>query len=589
MKMILFFMKTNKLKLKIFYNISPAKEDFSKYSENNIREFCKFLEKKSGTYKSYLIKNETFINSINSITKIGESILEKIYIINNKLKTVPICPICNLKTKKFKNNHYLETCSGSCGSKLGIKSIKQKYRIFPSQTKQAKEKRLQTNFQRYDSSTFIHSKTGKEKIKNIFIKKYGVDNPWKNKDVINKIQETMLIKYGKKHALQAPILKKKQEITMQERYNVTNSMFDDRLKNKNKFSNRSFYIKNILPIKLNKQKELLNIIPLWKIEDYDGTSTVDYKWLHLTCKTEFYSPFHENGSYVRCKKCFPDFISFPQKFLFDKLKQICEINNIEILQNVRDKISPKEIDIFFPKFNLGIEVNGIFWHQENKSSTSLLEKTNLCKDKNITLLHFWDIEILENLDTVINIIKSKLNLITEKIYARKCIIKELKNEQTKHFLTQHLAGHVNAKINLGLFYANKLVCVASFSKHRFKKSNQYELIRFCSLNNVQIIGGLSKLISFFKKLYNVREIITYADKRISIGKAYSMIGKKLYETPPNYFYSKRNMILSRYQCQKNKLKSILGEKFNPLLTEKQNMLINDWMILKDCGNIVYSI
>ena len=50
--------------------------------------------------------------------------------------------------------------------------------------------------------------------------------------------------------------------------------------------------------------------------------------------------------------------------------------------------------------------------------------------------------------------------------------------------------------------------------------------------------------------------------------------KLLSKTQPNYFYIKGNEILTRYQCQKHKLKQLLGNKFDKDLTETENMLVN---------------
>ena len=56
---------------------------------------------------------------------------------------------------------------------------------------------------------------------------------------------------------------------------------------------------------------------------------------------------------------------------------------------------------------------------------------------------------------------------------------------------------------------------------------------------------------------------------------------------PSYNWIKDNIILSRFQCQKSKLKEILLEKFNEQLSEAENMLLNGFSKIYDCGNIVF--
>ncbi|MBR4315953.1 MAG: hypothetical protein IKP65_03150, partial [Alphaproteobacteria bacterium] len=58
------------------------------------------------------------------------------------------------------------------------------------------------------------------------------------------------------------------------------------------------------------------------------------------------------------------------------------------------------------------------------------------------------------------------------------------------------------------------------------KNYDYELIRFASKIGYQVIGGASKLLSYFRKQYK-GSIISYADRRYSNGKLYEAIGFKL--------------------------------------------------------------
>jgi len=72
--------------------------------------------------------------------------------------------------------------------------------------------------------------------------------------------------------------------------------------------------------------------------------------------------------------------------------------NIEtvVIQNTRNIIPPKEIDIYLPEFHLAIEFNGTYWHRPEvyggydgwlKYHQS---KIDLCAKKGIQLLHLWE-------------------------------------------------------------------------------------------------------------------------------------------------------------------------------------------------------
>ena len=97
------------------------------------------------------------------------------------------------------------------------------------------------------------------------------------------------------------------------------------------------------------------------------------------------------------------------------------------------------------------------------------------------------------------------------------------------------------------------------------------------------MGALSKLISHI----NSKSIISYVDLRYGTGKSYEKIGfKKLGQSKPNYFYTKNHKIReNRLKYQKHKLELIL-EQYDPNLTEWQNMQLNQFDRIWDCGNLI---
>ena len=67
----------------------------------------------------------------------------------------------------------------------------------------------------------------------------------------------------------------------------------------------------------------------------------------------------------------------------------------------------------------------------------------------------------------------------------------------------------------------------------------------------------------------------------SNGSIYMLLGFELKGyTEPNYYYIKGNEVLSRYKCQKHKLKDLL-ENYDDTLTEYQNMTNNGYYRIYD--------
>lgn len=97
----------------------------------------------------------------------------------------------------------------------------------------------------------------------------------------------------------------------------------------------------------------------------------------------------------------------------------------------------------------------------------------------------------------------------------------------------HIHGYIRSKIKLGLFYKNELVSLMIFRKIK----NEYELIRFCSKLNINIINGANKLFKYFIDIYKPNIIITYVNRTWSQGNLYKKLGFKYKsKTQTNRYY-----------------------------------------------------
>lgn len=287
----------------------------------------------------------------------------------------------------------------------------------------------------------------------------------------------------------------------------------------------------------------------------------------------------------------------PYKFtnhssLEKKIQDHLDSLNIEYFTSCRNIISPRELDIYIPEKKLAIEINGLYWHtttaKRNIDKKYHLEKTVACKSKSIKLLHFFEDELRDKFEICKSIISSKVGKI-QQVYARKCLVKSISYSEAKDFcLNYHLQGSTVASVYLGLFYDGSLVSVMTFRKQRFfKTSTAWEIIRYCTKNNLRIVGGASKLFSHFIKNYSPTEVDSYADLRISDGEIYEKLGFKYsHTTQPNYYYVIGKNRSNRLNWQKKSLSKKL-KIFNRNLSEQENMELNGYNRIYDCGNKLY--
>jgi len=263
------------------------------------------------------------------------------------------------------------------------------------------------------------------------------------------------------------------------------------------------------------------------------------------------------GHYTGTSKLEEDFVGFIKSFYSG-----------EIITSVRDKIPPMELDIFLPEFNLGIEINGGYWHSEKfKDKNYHLHKYNLCKNKGIRLISIWEWEILKDKTKIENFIK---NLILEKkkLFARKLSIKEVDVKTQREFLKHnHLQGYVPCTYALGLYQGDELIQLMTL-KVKSKKDKLYEIGRLATKTGFTVLGGTKRLFKYLLSLVDFETIISYNNMDKFTGDTYESLGMSFKSVSIPYGWIRNTEYLPRYATQKSKL---LKQGFDKNLSESEIM------------------
>ena len=300
--------------------------------------------------------------------------------------------------------------------------------------------------------------------------------------------------------------------------------------------------------------------------------------------------YHLNG--CGCQQC-STIKSHYEDALYEYIKSITDTTIIRDNRTILCDLK-QSLDIYLPEFKAAFEFDGLYWHNELKKPDKNyhLNKTTECEKKGIRLIHVFEDEWIYKQDIVKSRIENILGLTENRIYARKCIIKEITNKEAKEFcIKNHLQGSTNGKISLGLYYNEELVSVMTFCELRKNlgsnpEKNHYELLRFCNKLNTNVIGGANKLLKYFINQYQPQEIISYADRRWSQGNMYEKLGFTLsHKSKPNYFYVFGDTKKNRFNFRKN----ILVEKYGcpSDMTEHEFCLSQKWYRIYDCGCLCY--
>lgn len=279
-----------------------------------------------------------------------------------------------------------------------------------------------------------------------------------------------------------------------------------------------------------------------------------------------------------CRMCMPKNSSRGELELrdyIDSLGVMYEANNCSI-------IWPYEVDILIPDHKLAIEYNGLYWHSEQMGKDEYYHeyKRRLLEDKGYQLIHVFEDEFQNKKDIVKSIISQKLKKNTELYHARKLIVTEISKQESKDFFNaNHLYGNGASNVSLALKNdEGEILSVMSFKKDAV---HEWEIKRLCTKVGCNIRGGSSKLFNAFVNNYRPTSIMSYSDKRFSLGNVYNLLGFKYSEDtiPTKWFFKNTGNLLTlrrvnwRYIIQRYKGVGIIDQAFN-----------DGWYLIYDCGH-----
>lgn len=248
----------------------------------------------------------------------------------------------------------------------------------------------------------------------------------------------------------------------------------------------------------------------------------------------------------------------------------------------------REIDIFIPLKNVGIEVNGLYWHTDKFRDRNYHHRK---KDelKVIRLIQITDHQWKTRSGICKSIILNALGL-SSPVNARECVI-ETRDHSTpeirEFFEANHMSGFVAGSFYAVLRCKDSIVCGMILGKSRFHKDGRTELLRYVCARNTNVRGGFSRLFHSYR-LNHHEPVFSYINLDLFDASMYRNNPRWEYggRTDPGYFWTDGNDIVSRYKAMKKNLKSWLPN-YDETLTESENMVRNGFHRYYDCGSMIF--
>lgn len=279
---------------------------------------------------------------------------------------------------------------------------------------------------------------------------------------------------------------------------------------------------------------------------------------------------------------------------------VSEIYSGKIVPSENKLIHPYEIDIYLPELKLGIEFNGLYWHNSDfKHAKYHLNKSNRCAKQGIRLIHIFEDEWIYKRDIIKSKIRHILGNTENKIYARNCTIENITLDDKNKFLEKNYYTGYSRKSSIykslyseidGIKTCVALMVLSKPEKEYLSLRYDYEITYYATLCNHSVVGGFSKLLHYFELNYSWNNLCSIVDRRYSNDNMFLINGfKTVCNLKPKCWYFNNNHLAKRIN-EKNFRKEIsYNQNNNEDITTKQILKNNNnYKQIYDCGYILVS-
>ena len=223
-----------------------------------------------------------------------------------------------------------------------------------------KNKRIETYIKKYGVDNPNKSKEVRNKLKQTCLERYGVENGGGSMQALEKIKQTNLKKRGVTSPFKDPLIKEKIKQTCLERYGVTNPMLNNKIKEKLSKS----YIRNYGCDWIFKSPKIKEKIKNIMIKKYGVEHPLQYEEFNEKCQ----NTKRKNHTWSTSK---------PEEELFLYIKEKFPL----VKRQYKDKIRyPYYCDFYIPELDLFLELNGTWTHGRHAYNSNSIEDQNTLKE-----------------------------------------------------------------------------------------------------------------------------------------------------------------------------------------------------------------
>lgn len=441
-----------------------------------------------------------------------------------------------------------------------------------------KAKALKTCQERYGASSPSLSEEIAEKKRQTCLENFGVEYPMQSDEVRGKSKQSCLEKYGVEHASQADVVRDKVKRTCLERYGVDVSSKSEEVKERARQAFLERYgVENPSQSEEVKEKRRQTNIERFGVPCSFESFQVKEK-TKQTCQERY-------GVDWPCQR--PEARAYsndsvPNKAFAEKLDELGIQYQREFpLGRYSFDFRVGDILIEIDPFATHNSLWGLFG-SEGVDESYHYDKSYTAEEAGYHCIHIFD---WDDPDKILELLASK-----ERIFARKCELKNVDAKECNEFLMKHhIQGTCKGQsIILGLYFEGELVSLMSFGKPRYNKNFEYELLRYCSSKN--IVGGAERLFKAFEKQYSPKSVISYCDRSKFTGNVYKKLGFTLRSSrnPSKHWYNpKSGKHLTDNLVRQRGVDQLLGTNYGKGTSNEDLLVRLGFVPIYDCGQDSY--
>lgn len=430
-----------------------------------------------------------------------------------------------------------------------------------------------------------------EKKKQTSLKHYGVEHPMQNPEIRKRTEATNLKKYGYAHTFSCPEIRAKGDATQLRRYGCL-AHDSQEIKERRKATCIAKYgVPFVLQSEEVKDKIAQTNLARYGVDNPSKNEEIIEK--RRQTNIDKYG--------VPAAFMLPEAMEKSRESMI-RLKNSSHISKINIavsellteagIHNEFEFLLDKHwFDLIIPDQKILIEIDPTyshskqpnFFYKDGLDRYYHINKTKLAERNGYRCIHIFDWDDLSKI--------VKMLLPKTKVYARNCKVVYIESDVTAEFLSDnHLQGTCEGQVVcLGLLSdKDELLEVMTFGKSRYSKKYQWELLRLCSVSEIQIVGGASKLFKTFVNDFHPESIISYCNRAKFTGDVYRKLGFKHIRTnAPGEVWSKKDQYITDSLLRQRGFDQLFGTNYGKGTSNEELILEAGWKSVYDCGQAVY--